>query len=191
MLIYVFDLDDTLLMTSKLFTPDVISTKLQTCKTKKQLQMAYHEIIKPQPVLNRLLHSLFNHKLIFTNSSGDHALLALQSLGIQDNFDAIINANSLQYQVKPMKEAYQQLMLYSHQIYKKKHLPLPNVYVFFDDRPENMIVAKQYGWITVYIGQPIPPVIVISQYMDFQFPTIENALKYFITLQNKVQPTPA
>ncbi|KAL5580965.1 hypothetical protein UlMin_013407 [Ulmus minor] len=49
-----------------------------------------YNLLKPDPVLKGLLHSLPIRKIIFTNSDKNHATRALSRLGLEDCFEQII-----------------------------------------------------------------------------------------------------
>ena len=76
------------------------------------------------------------------------------------------NINSL----KPINESYLKFI----EINKIKN---KDKCIFFEDTLENLVEAKNFGWITVYISREN----VISEYVDFQFPNIYVALNYFLS----------
>ena len=76
--------------------------------------------------------------------------------------------------LKPNIPAFKKMMLLSD-------IKLEDRCIFFDDSLINLIQAKKFGWITVYIN----PRIISHQSIDYSFSNIHIALDYFIKLLNK------
>ncbi|RDX99424.1 hypothetical protein CR513_17529 [Mucuna pruriens] len=58
-------------------------------------RLPYNVLLKPDPVLRSILQSLPVRKVIFTNADSNHALRALQTLGLEDCFERIISFDTL------------------------------------------------------------------------------------------------
>lgn len=204
MFCFVFDLDDTLMPTSKLITNSVENDLriLQNTNDTESVKLYYKNLIKRDGLLNSLLRMLNGPKVILTNSSGYHASFSLQALDIHQNFVDVLNANRLHFVTKPNVNAY----ITTEFLIKKLDPCLVWRFVFFDDIKENLIAAKRLGWITVYInknmlltgngsllneithcvsggGKNTPPNQTDNGFIDFQFSDIYNALDYFIKKQ--------
>lgn len=201
MFCFVFDLDDTLLPTSKLITNSVENDlrNLYTTNNSELIRMYYKNLIKRDGVLNSLLGMLNGPKVILTNSSGHHASFSLQALEIHQNFVDVLNANRLHFVTKPNVNAY----ITTELLIKKMDPCSVWRFVFFDDIKENLVAAKRLGWITVYINKnmlfsgngsllsDIRPYFSgggvqqhsETSFIDFQFSDIYNALDYFIKRQ--------
>jgi len=64
------------------------------------------EKLLPNLPLQKMLKSLPQHKMIFTNSDQSHAQRVLEFLGIADHFEKIISIMDIYPYCKPMKEAF-------------------------------------------------------------------------------------
>lgn len=176
MFCYVFDLDDTLLQTTRL------QSQFQIAPMKKQLKEYYDSLIPSEPILNRMLSALQGPKIILTNSSGNHAKYSLEAMRINNHFYHIVNANSLNFIIKPHPTAY----LRTEQLIKNAHPYMLWKFIFFDDLIENLKSAKQMGWITVLIHREFQKFSKHTlQGIDYVFPDIYQALHYFNTMQKQ------
>eukprot|EP01132_Coremiostelium_polycephalum_P003619 gene3619-4505_t len=84
-------------------------------------------------------------KVIFSNADLDHCNRVTKVLGISDKFDATLEYLELMDFTKPHPYSYQMAM-------KKAGTTDPNGCVFFDDVVENLVEAKNAGFITVLVG---------------------------------------
>ena len=132
-----------------------------------------YKLLKNDTQLNYLLEMLPFKKYIFTNGTFSHGLVCLDKMNIINNFEKIIARDTIT-DLKPNFSSY------------KKFINLANIKdkdkcVFFEDSIDNLIQAKNFGWITVLITKQN----VINEHIDFQFPNIYVALNYFINKINK------
>lgn len=104
------------------------------------------EFISLDPVLRSLLGSLDQPKWIFTNADSNHANRVLETLGVQDCFEGIIDVRALNFLCKPEIDAY------------KRAISLVNGFnaeqcVLLDDSVRNLEPANNLGFTTVLIGK--------------------------------------
>jgi putative hydrolase of the HAD superfamily len=103
------------------------------------------KMISPNKPLADMLAQLPQRKWIFTNSSNAHSTRVLKALGIDDQFEGILDSKAMGYRSKPEIELYQ-LALRS-----AGNAP-PTGSVFIDDKWENLGPAKLLGAATVIVG---------------------------------------
>ncbi|XP_047311292.1 uncharacterized protein LOC124914735 [Impatiens glandulifera] len=132
-----------------------------------------YELLKPDPVLRNLLHSISIRKVIFSNADKKHVARVISRLGIEDCFDDSICFESLnppaakgvaktEDQIKddshkpnpmlpstpvickPFEDAYEQA-------FKIANIN-PQKTIFFDDSIRNLQTAKSLGLHTVWVG---------------------------------------
>ena len=157
MIIYIFDLDDTLLY---------------------KYYKNYSDI-KPDIKLNNLLNKINENKIIFTNANEKHAVESLKSLNIFYNFDYIYHRDN----IPKMKPNYQGYRYIQKKIFKNHAMFGLNESVeilFFDDRVENLYTAKNFGWTTILIGGSCNK--DDYRFINYHFETIIVALNYFTSL---------
>lgn len=106
--------------------------------------------LQPDPDLATLLAGLPQRKLIFTNASREHARRVLQALGVDGQFEAIVDVRTMEFRPKPDPFAYHILAQYVS-------APLSNV-LFLDDEPRNLPPAAQLGLSTLLV-HPDPPTL--------------------------------
>ncbi|KAL7105221.1 hypothetical protein ACP275_07G030500 [Erythranthe tilingii] len=119
-----------------------------------------YDLIRPDPRLRRLLQSINQRKIIFTNSDRIHADKALDRLGIKDCFEIIIcfetmnpnlwNSNrpdEFPVVLKPSIEA----MKIGVDVAEVD----PRRTLFFDDNVKNVAAGKIVGLRTVLVGSAI------------------------------------
>ena len=123
--------------------------------------------------LNYLLGKLPCKKYIFTNGTFNHGIICLNKMDIVNNFEQIIARDTIN-DLKPNFSSFRQFKNLTNIKEKDKC-------VFFEDSVENLIQAKNFGWITVLITKKN----VIDENIDFQFPNIHVALNYFLSKINK------
>lgn len=150
MLYWIFDLDYTLY------------------QLPRNTPFAYKELNEDSQ-LKYLLKKLPCSKLLFTNGTVFHADTCLKKMKLQRSFENVIARDSIQ-DLKPNVSAYQKFE--SH-----NNISREDKCVFFEDSIENLIVAKDRGWITVLINPNIHS--NIHENIDFYFPNIYVALSYF------------
>ena len=103
------------------------------------------EFISPDPGLRSLLVSLNQPKWIFTNADSNHAGRVLETLGVQECFEGIIDVRALGFLCKPELDAYQRAISLVNGF-------APEQGVLFDDSPRNLEPAQRLGFTTVLVG---------------------------------------
>ena len=150
MLYWIFDLDLTLYQ-----LPQGVDFNYKHLKNDSQLKY--------------LLSMLPCKKKIFTNGTYNHALVCLDKLGLENNFDQITARDTIN-DLKPNLSAFKSFM-------KKNKIKINDKCVFFDDQYDNIVASKKLGWITVFISSEN----ILSEYVDFKFNNIHIALNYFLS----------
>ena len=154
MVIWVFDLDNTLYET----------------ETK-----SYSDIHKDN-YLRCLLTNLEGDKYIFTNAVKIHARRVLHRLGILDLFIDIVDREQMRA-LKPSMKSYRYFISYIQNHHQQK-IDSKTKIVFFEDSIENLYIPKKmFNWITVYISSDRNH--SYKKYIDFTFRTIHNAVGNF------------
>ena len=126
MTVFIFDLDDTLLMSNS---------------------YNYYDDIKYNNRLVKILNNLEYPKYIYTNGTSSHAVNSLKQMGILELFDGIFARDSLP-SMKPHYNSFQYVDNFIKKYHPKQHI------IFFDDMKVNLDAAKQYfNWITVWINR--------------------------------------
>jgi FMN phosphatase YigB (HAD superfamily) len=137
-----------------------------------------YNLLKKDNQLKYLLSMLPCYKIIYTNGTYGHAVTSTEIMGIKENFHKMVGRDNLNY-MKPSLKSFTQF----NKLVKIKQ---NDKCVFFEDSIENLITAKNLGWITVYIG----PNKVLSDDIDFWFPNIHVALNFFVNkIHNRYKKT--
>lgn len=129
--------------------------------TRRGLQAEYHideadfmdyvhdipldQYLSKNQILSQVLASLPQRKMILTNADSAHALRILNTLGIQDYFERIIDIHSIQPWCKPQKEAFIKALEVAEIIHPRKC-------VMIDDSHRNLVSAHELGVYTVQVG---------------------------------------
>lgn len=149
----VFDLDDTLLMSG----------------TYKR----YNDIIPDQKLIN-ILYNLSNPKYLYTNGTYGHGIDGLDALNLRNNRDFsdyhIYGRDSIPY-MKPNFKSFNYVnnsIMYDHDDY--------NSVIFFDDLQDNIHMAYNMGWETVWIHKDADNNHK-PHYMDHAYTNITDALQ--------------
>ena len=149
----IFDLDDTLLMSG-------------TYKN-------YSDII-PNTRLKYILENLQNPKYLYTNGTYGHGIDGLDGLKLRNNRDFsdyhIYGRDSIPY-MKPDFRSFNHVnnsILYDHNDNNKR--------IFFDDLPNNIYMAHNIGWETVWI-HPEADNNYKPYYTDHAYTNIVEALE--------------
>jgi len=111
-----------------------------------------HSVLTLSPRLDAALERLPGRKLIFTNSSTQHAETVLRHLGLSRHFEGVFDIKAADYIPKPAKESYQRLLT-QFAIEAKRA-------VMIDDLARNLVAAAELGMTTVWVrepGRPDPP----------------------------------
>lgn len=118
-----------------------------------------YEMLKPDPVLRSILHSLPIRKVIFSNGNEEHVAKVLNRLGLEDCFERVIcfetlnparssvHANENQKSLvvcKPFEESFEMA-------FKAADIN-PHKTIFFDDSIRNLQTAKRMGLHSVWVG---------------------------------------
>ena len=148
MVVLIFDLDDTLLMSN----------------TYNQ-----YSDINEHTKLNIYLDNLNCKKYIYTNGIHNHAVNSLTNMKSLDKFNDIFARDTLQ-NYKPNPRSYNEVV----NILYHTHNINDNV-IFFDDLPSNLQTAKFFGWTTVWI-HPDANKYNKPDYIKYSFPDIISAL---------------
>jgi len=149
MVVLIFDLDDTLLMSNSYNQYSDINEHTQ---------------------LNKCLDNLNCNKFIYTNGIHNHAINSLKNMKSLNLFNDIFARDTLQ-NYKPNPRSYNEvlnILYHTHNIYDD------NV-IFFDDLPSNLQTANFFGWTTVWI-HPDANKYNKPNYIKYSFPDIISAL---------------
>ena len=147
--IYIFDIDDTLVLHTK-ESNDYYNTTGNT-------------------TLRDLLSEFKNLKCyIYTNGTLGHGELIIKNLQLQ--VDTIFARDVIPF-MKPDKRSFR----YVNREIKKDNDNIKQI-VFFDDLKENLKVAKHLGWTTVWIN---PNRNEKEYYIVFVVPNIYESIIYF------------
>lgn len=152
MLIYIFDLDDTIVKHNNPFHVD------------------YQKIKKSISLNQLLLETKSNKNYIFTNGTKSHADIVLRKLELENVFDDIFSRENYLEFMKPHINSFLFVQDKIHNFSLNK-----NIIVFFDDQLENLKSAKKLNWVTILINNDF---INKPNYVDFSFPNIHQALLY-------------
>lgn len=132
-----------------------------------------YSLLKQDTQLSYLLEKLPFNKFIFTNGTFQHGMSCLQIMNILNNFDKIVARDTIN-DLKPNITSFKQFINLTNIKNKDKC-------IFFEDNIDNLMQAKNLGWITVLITKKH----IINENIDFQFPNIHVALNYFLSKINK------
>lgn len=123
-----------------------------------------YEKLKPDPVLRKLLLSLPQRKIIFTNSDEAHAATVLEKMGLEGCFEGIICFETLN-RPSPEEHGHDQETSGKRVLCKPSLESMeavveiakldPKKTVFFDDSPRNMATGKAAGFHTVIVGSSV------------------------------------
>ena len=102
------------------------------------------EYIGPDGALDAALRKIELEKVIFTNSSAEHARRVLGVLGVARHFGRIIDIRALGYVGKPNPEAYRRAL----DILGAEGREC----LIVDDNLRNLAPAKELGMVTVLVG---------------------------------------
>lgn len=116
----------------------------------------YERFLAPDEALNALLSRLPQRKVLFTNGTREHATAVLGVLGIGHHFDALLDLRDFGMRPKPNPEAYACL--------REALTHDPSKALLLDDRPGNLIPAREMGMTTVLVNETATPVQSIANY---------------------------
>jgi pyrimidine 5'-nucleotidase len=103
------------------------------------------EYLQPDPELRALLLSLPQRRWIFTNSDRPHTERVLETLGIADCFEGIVDVYALEPYCKPQVESYRLAL-------DLARVAAPEDCALLDDSTRNLAPAHEMGIFTVLVG---------------------------------------
>ncbi len=101
--------------------------------------------VPEHPALGEALHRLPGRKLVFTAGTRPHARNVLARLGCADVFEEIFDITDCHFIPKPDAKPYE--------IFLQRHAVAPERAAFFEDLPENLLVPRALGMVTVLVGE--------------------------------------
>lgn len=101
------------------------------------------EYLKPNPQLDAVLEAIPQQKVVFTNSSREHAQRVLDRLGIRRHFEHIVDVRDMAFESKPQPSAYRRIC---HMLKVQ-----PGECIMVEDNVRNLRPAKALGMITVLV----------------------------------------
>lgn len=102
------------------------------------------EYLQPDPELRALLLALPQSRWVFTNSDQGHAERVLDALAIRDCFTGLITVESLEFECKPNRPAYEAALRISQETDPRRVL-------FLDDSARNLAAAHKLGIRTILV----------------------------------------
>lgn len=96
-------------------------------------------------VLRTILEQYSQRKVIFTNADTGHANRVLNALGIEDQFEQIIDIRSIKPWCKPLPQAFAKAM-------ELAKISDPARCVMIDDALRNLVTAHDFGLYTIQVG---------------------------------------
>jgi len=123
------------------------------------------DYLHPNPELERMLQSLPQRRIIFTNASTGHANRVLRRLGIENEIDAIVDLLVMNLKHKPQADAYKIAMSVAEETD-------PSACLLVDDRVENLRPGASLGMTTVLVGTK-----VIASAADVHIETITDLIE--------------
>lgn len=126
-----------------------------------------YELLRPDPVLRNLILSMPQRKYIFTNADEIHAAIALQKLGLEDCFEAVICFESFNRHSAVSKDKIQsgqngkpnvRVPIFCKPLIECMERAVELVQVdpartiYFDDSSRNIVAGKAIGLHTVLVG---------------------------------------
>ena len=151
MKVFIFDLDDTII-----YYP---------------FGIVDYDNIRPDVTLFNLLDELKYPKIIYTNGTFGHAEDILRNMMLTNSFTAVYARDTMPA-MKPNMLSYK---FVENDI--RKNINDKNKYYFFDDRLENLEVAKARGWETIWVHDDF---MDKPYYVDFAFPNIHTAVMFYL-----------
>ena len=122
---------------------------------------------------NNKLKQLKGKRIIFSNGNLLHVLACIRKMKLEKIFHKV-SCREL-HGLKPHYFSYLSL-------YKIANLNKDDRCIFFDDLIENLVGAKNFGWITVLINPNTEEKDYLhNQNIDFYFPNIDEALDFFLS----------
>tara|TARA_Y100001935_G_C17248314_1_gene479578 strand:- start:243 stop:848 length:606 start_codon:yes stop_codon:yes gene_type:complete len=170
MIILVFDLDDTLLMSN---------------------EYNGYETIKYNRELYNLLNSLNYKKIIYTNGTYGHAEKSIPKLLGRNIFNETYARDTIPY-MKPLYQSFNHVknsIFYNVNAHRYSDIS----FIFFDDNLDNMRMAKNIGWTSVWIPHRNYKDNIKNMnhpFVDYKYNNIFDALKDIYTIINDLNKQP-
>jgi FMN phosphatase YigB (HAD superfamily) len=120
------------------------------------------------PKFNKLLKELQGKKYIFSNNTSTNGSKILKHLKVKSIFHKATYINNFHIP-KPHMHAFTFAIKYFN-------IKQNDTVIFFDDNLANLLTAKKYDWITVYVGTQFKNISYPS--IDFAFENIMHALQH-------------
>ena len=132
-----------------------------------------HPELKYEKQLKLSLKNLSGRKFIYTNASQDHAKNILSSMGIEAEFEKILDIKATQYVPKPDPKSYE-IMLKSFGIFSNK---IENS-IFIEDTAKNLKPAKLLGLKTVWMENErnLEDYKENANYVDYKYSDLKSFL---------------
>ncbi|PKO03151.1 MAG: pyrimidine 5'-nucleotidase [Chloroflexi bacterium HGW-Chloroflexi-5] len=120
--------------------------------------ISIEQFLSPNFALRNMLESYPQRKVIFTNADTGHAIRVLESLGVKDLFEQIIDIRSITPWCKPQPEAFAKALSLAS-------IKNPKNCVMIDDALRNLVTAHDMGLFTIQVGvqeviQPVDAAIL-------------------------------
>ena len=123
------------------------------------------DYVSPNPALRDILRQIPGRKYIFTSAYRFYAVKVLDTIGILDCFDGIIDAVDVYPNPKPAPESYRKALRITAE-------PDVRKCTFLDDQPRNVAAGHKEGFFSVQVGTEYPR----SESADAQIDRIEDLL---------------
>ena len=132
-----------------------------------------HPELKYEKQLQKSLNNLSGRKFIYTNASQSHAKKILSAMGLEAEFEKILDIKATQYVPKPDPKSYD-IMLKSFGILSDQ---IENS-IFIEDTAKNLKPAKLLGLKTVWMENErnIEDYKRHSEYVDYTYSDLKSFL---------------
>ena len=129
--------------------------------------------LESDPNLKDKIKKLPGKKFLYTNANLWHTVDCVKQLKIEKTFHKISCRELSDF--KPRTKSFDKFI-------KLVRLIPEDICFFFEDNLDNLIKAKKYNWITIYVGENKKDLFYARQnpdLIDYTFPDISEALRYF------------
>ena len=132
-----------------------------------------HPELKYEKQLKLSLKNLSGRKFIYTNASQEHAKNILSAMGIEAEFEKILDIKATQYVPKPDPKSYE-IMLKSFGIFSNQ---IENS-IFIEDTAKNLKPAKLLGLKTVWMENErnLEDYKENAKYVDYKYSDLKSFL---------------
>ena len=132
-----------------------------------------HPELKYERKLKSSLNNLSGRKFIYTNASKDHAIKILSAMGIETEFEKILDIKATQYVPKPDPKSYD-IMLTSFGILSNQIKSS----IFIEDTAKNLKPAKLLGLKTVWMENErnLQDYKENAEYVDYKYSDLKSFL---------------